>query len=171
MNEKAKAVRLMIFDVDGVLTDGGLLYSDSGEELKVFNTLDGLGMRLLGNSGVRLAIITGRTSRVVEKRVSDLGIDFLYQGAHDKLAVFQTLLNEAGVTAEQCGYMGDDVVDLPVMRRVAFAVAVPDAPELVRQHADYVTGLAGGRGAVREACEVILQAQGNLDAALAPYLI
>lgn len=170
MNEKAQAVRLMIFDVDGVMTDGGLHYSDAGDEIKVFHTLDGLGMKLLKDSGVRLAIITGRTSKIVQRRVQELGIDFLYQGVHNKLEAFQQLLAEAGVTAEQCAYMGDDIVDLPVMRRVAFAVAVPDSPELVRSHADYVTGWAGGRGAVREACEVIMQAQGTFDAAMAPYL-
>jgi len=170
MNEKAKAVRMMIFDVDGVLTDGGLHYTDAGQEIKVFNTLDGLGMKLLKDSGVRLAIITGRTSNIVELRAHQLGVNYLYQGSHDKLATFHHLLAESGLTAEQCGYMGDDLVDLPVMRRVAFAVATPEAPELVRQHADYVTGLPGGRGAVRELCELVMQAQGTLDAALAPYL-
>lgn len=170
MNAKAKAVRMMVFDVDGVLTDGGLHYTDTGEEIKVFNTQDGLGMKLLKDSGVRLGIITGRSSRIVERRASELKIDYLYQGVHDKLDAFRKLLAESGFTPEQCGFMGDDLVDLPVMRRVAFAVAVPDAPELVRQHADYVTGLPGGRGAVREACELILQAQGSLDAALAQYL-
>lgn len=171
MNAKAKAVRLMIFDVDGVLTDGGLHYTDSGEEIKVFNTLDGLGMKMLHDSGVQLAIITGRSSRIVEQRARHLGVDYLYQGVHNKLDAFERLLAESGVTADACGYMGDDLVDLPVMRRVAFAVAVPAAPELVRHHADYVTGLPGGRGAAREACELILRAQGNLDAAIAQDLI
>lgn len=170
MRNNAKAVKLMIFDVDGVMTDGGLYYTESGEELKAFNTLDGHGLKMLQASGVKLAIITGRTSKLVEHRARNLGLDYLYQGAHNKLEVFQQLLQEAGVQPEQCGYMGDDVVDLPVMRRVAFSVAVPDAPQIVRQHADYVTVARGGFGAVREACELVMREQGTLDAALAPYL-
>lgn len=170
MRNNAKAVKLMIFDVDGVMTDGGLYYTESGEELKAFNTLDGHGLKMLQASGVKLAIITGRTSKLVEHRSRNLGLDYLYQGAHNKLEVFQQLLQEAGVQPEQCGYMGDDVVDLPVMRRVAFSVAVPDAPQIVRQHADYVTVARGGFGAVREACELVMREQGTLDAALAPYL-
>jgi 3-deoxy-D-manno-octulosonate 8-phosphate phosphatase (KDO 8-P phosphatase) len=170
MRNNAKAVKLMIFDVDGVMTDGGLYYTESGEELKAFNTLDGHGLKMLQASGVKLAIITGRTSKLVEHRARNLGLDYLYQGAHNKLEVFQLLLQEAGVQPEQCGYMGDDVVDLPVMRRVAFSVAVPDAPQIVRQHADYVTVARGGFGAVREACELVMREQGTLDAALAPYL-
>ncbi len=170
MNEKAKVVRLMIFDVDGVMTDGSLHYSDSGEEIKVFNSRDGHGIKMLKASGVKLAIITGRTSRALAQRANQFNVDYLYQGVEDKLAVFQEILAHAGLTPEDCGYMGDDVVDLPVMRRVAFAVAVPDAPELVRQHAHYVTGLPGGRGAVREVCDLIMQVQGTLDASLAPYL-
>ena len=170
MLEHAQSIRLMIFDVDGVMTDGGLYYTESGEELKAFNSLDGHGLKMLRQSGVVLAIITGRTSRLVEHRAKNLGIDHLIQGAHDKLASFQQLLHDTGFTEQECGYMGDDVIDLPVMRRVAFAVAVPDSPNLVRQHAHYVTGARGGQGAVREACEIIMQAQGTLDAQLAPYL-
>lgn len=170
MLERAQTVRLMIFDVDGVMTDGGLYYTDAGEELKAFNSLDGHGLKMLRNSGVQLAILTGRTSKLVEHRARNLGIDHLVQGAHDKLSAFTKLLSETGFTPEQCGYMGDDVVDLPVMRRVAFAVAVPDSPTLVRQHAHYVTGARGGHGAVREACEIVMQAQGTLEAQLAPYL-
>jgi 3-deoxy-D-manno-octulosonate 8-phosphate phosphatase (KDO 8-P phosphatase) len=168
--ERAQPIRMMIFDVDGVMTDGSLYYTDAGEELKAFNSLDGHGLKMLRSSGVQLAIITGRTSRLVEHRARNLGIDHLIQGAHDKLEAFQRLLDDTGFTPEQCGYMGDDVVDLPVMRRVAFAVAVPDSPTLVRQHAHYVTGTRGGNGAVREACEVVMQAQGTLEAQLAPYL-
>lgn len=170
MRNNAKSVQLMIFDVDGVMTDGGLYYTESGEELKAFNTLDGHGLKMLQASGVKLAIITGRTSKLVEHRARNLGLDYLYQGAHNKLEVFNELLKTAGLKPEQCGYMGDDVVDLPVMRRVAFSVAVPDAPQIVRQHADYVTMARGGSGAVREACELVMREQGTLDAALAPYL-
>ncbi|WP_374348268.1 3-deoxy-manno-octulosonate-8-phosphatase KdsC [Chitinimonas sp.] len=170
MLERAQAIRLMIFDVDGVMTDGSLYYTDAGEELKAFNSLDGHGLKMLRQSGVQLAIITGRTSRLVEHRARNLGIDHLIQGAHNKLASFQQLLADTGMDASQCGYMGDDVIDLPVMRRVAFAIAVPDSPTLVRQHAHYVTGARGGQGAVREACEIIMQAQGTLETQLAPYL-
>ncbi|XZG70072.1 3-deoxy-manno-octulosonate-8-phosphatase KdsC [Chitinibacteraceae bacterium HSL-7] len=170
MNERAQAVRLMIFDIDGVMTDGSIYFSDSGEELKAFNTLDGHGLRMLAESGVELAIITGRTSRVVEHRARNLDIVHVYQGAKNKREAFEALLAKTGLSAEQCGYMGDDVVDLPVMRRVAFAVCPPDSPDLVKAHAHYVTSAGGGRGAVRELTEVILAAQGNLDAALAPYL-
>ncbi len=170
MLERAQTVRLMIFDVDGVMTDGGLYYTDSGEELKAFNALDGHGLKMLKQSGVQLAIISGRKSKLVEHRARNLGIDHLVQGAHDKRASFEALITELGFTPEQCGFMGDDVIDLPVMRRVHFAIAVPDSPTLVRQHAHYVTGARGGHGAVREACEVIMQAQGTLDAQLAPYL-
>ncbi|WP_293934347.1 HAD family hydrolase [Iodobacter sp.] len=170
MTDKAKAVRLMIFDVDGVMTDGSLFYSDSGEELKAFNSLDGHGLKMLSTSGVKLAIITGRTSKLVEKRAKDLGVDYLYQGAHDKGVSFEELLKVAGLSADACGYMGDDVIDLPVMRRVAFAVAVPDSPQLVRKYAHYISGSQGGRGAVREVCEYLMQAQGTFDAAMAPYL-
>ena len=170
MQERAQAIRLMIFDVDGVMTDGSLYYNDAGEELKAFNSLDGHGLKMLRQSGVLLAIITGRNSRLVEHRARNLGIDHLIQGAHDKLAAFLQLLDDTGFTPEQCGYMGDDVVDLPVMLRVTFAVAVPDSPTLVRQHAHYVTGARGGQGAVREACEMIMQAQGTLESQLAPYL-
>ncbi len=170
MNEKARAVRLMIFDVDGVMTDGSLHYTDSGEEIKVFNTRDGHGLKALKASGVKLAIISGRTSRAVERRAAQFAFDYLYQGIEDKLAVFQAMLEQAGLKPEDCGYIGDDVVDLPVMRRVAFAAAVPDAPDLVRQHADYVTGLGGGRGAVREVCDLIMQAQGTLETSLSHYL-
>lgn len=170
MLERAQTVRLMIFDVDGVMTDGGLYYTDAGEELKAFNSLDGHGLKMLRQSGVQLAIITGRSSNLVAHRARNLGIDHVIQGAHDKLASFEKLLADTGFTPADCGYMGDDVIDLPVMRRAAFAVAVPDSPTLVRQHAHYVTGARGGHGAVREACEVIMQAQGTFDAQMAPYL-
>ena len=170
MIELAKAVRLMIFDIDGVMTDGRLYYTDSGEEFKAFHALDGHGLKMLQQSGVKLAIITGRTSQLVAHRARNLGIDYVYQGAHDKLASFESLLAEVGVSAGECGFMGDDVIDLPVMRRVAFAVSVPDSPELVRKYAHYVTGRQGGSGAVREVCELIMHAQDTLDAAMAPYL-
>ena len=168
--EKAKRVRLALFDVDGVLTDGGLYLSDSGEEYKAFNTLDGHGMRMLKASGVELAIITGRTSRSVELRAQNLGIGLLYQGVDDKLEVYDSLLKRFALSPEATAFVGDDVVDLPVMRRAGLAICVPESPALVKQHAHYVTQAAGGRGAVREICELIMQAQETYTAQIAPYL-
>ena len=168
--ERIKPLRLVAFDVDGVLTDGGLYLSDSGEEFKRFNSLDGHGLKMLKASGVELAIITGRTSRCVEQRAKNLGIARLYQGVEDKLAVMQALLAELKLAPEAAAFMGDDVVDLPVMRRVGLALSVPAAPQVVRDHAHYVSRREAGHGAVREVCEMILGAQGTLDAQLAPYL-
>jgi 3-deoxy-D-manno-octulosonate 8-phosphate phosphatase (KDO 8-P phosphatase) len=168
--ERIMPLRLVAFDVDGVLTDGGLYLSDSGEEFKRFNSLDGHGLKMLRASGVELAIITGRTSRCVEQRAKNLGIARLYQGVEDKLAVMQTLLAELKLAPEAAAFMGDDVVDLPVMRRVGLALSVPAAPQVVRDHAHYVSRREAGHGAVREVCEMILGAQGTLDAQLAPYL-
>ena len=167
---KARLVRLMIFDVDGVLTDGRLYFSDRGDEIKAFNIQDGHGIKMLQASGVKLAILTARNSVIVEHRARELGINHVRQGQSDKLTGFQDLLVECGLDAHQAGYMGDDLVDLPVLTRSGLSVSVPDAPELVRSHADLVTTARGGRGAVRELCEMILHAQGNLDAAVAPYL-
>ena len=168
--ERIKPLRLVAFDVDGVLTDGGLYLSDSGEEFKRFNSLDGHGLKMLKASGVELAIITGRISKCVELRAMNLGITRLYQGVEDKLAVMQSLLAELKLAPEAAAFMGDDVVDLPVMRRVGLALSVPAAPQVVRDHAHYVSLREAGHGAVREVCEMILGAQGTLDAQLAPYL-
>ncbi len=166
----AKSIRLIAFDVDGIMTDGGLYLSDSGEEIKRFNSLDGHGLKMLKASGVEVAIITGRRSRCVELRAQNLGIAHLYQGVEDKLATMQALLSKLGLGFDVAAYMGDDVVDLPVMRRSALAATVPEAPQVVRDHAHYVSQRNGGYGAVREVCELLMAAQGSLDAQLAPYL-
>jgi 3-deoxy-D-manno-octulosonate 8-phosphate phosphatase (KDO 8-P phosphatase) len=168
--ERAKQVRLMIFDVDGVLTDGGLRYGARGETIKTFHVLDGHGIKLLQQFNVKTAIISARKSEIVVQRAKDLGIDWLRQGAQDKRAAFEELLTELGMRAEQCGYMGDDLVDLPVMTRVGFCASVPNAHPEVRTRAHLVTHAAGGHGAAREVCDFILRAQGNYEAALAPYL-
>lgn len=168
--QQIKSIRLIAFDVDGILTDGGLYLSDSGEEFKRFNSLDGHGLKMLKASGVELAIITGRTSRCVELRAKNLGITHLFQGVEDKLGVMQSLLEKLKLVPEAAAYMGDDVVDLPVMRRVGLAISVPNAPQVVRDNAHYVSQHNGGNGAVREACELIMSAQGTLDKQLAPYL-
>jgi len=167
---RAQRIKLIAFDVDGVMTDGSLFLGDDGQEYKAFNSLDGHGLKMLRRSGVELAIITGRTSRVVSQRAANLGIPYLYQGVEDKLEAWQELLAKLGVAAEECAFMGDDVVDLPVLRRCGLALSVPAAPALVRQHVHYITRLAAGHGAVREVCELMMQAQGTLDAQLAPYL-
>lgn len=167
---KARRVRLAAFDVDGVLTDGTLYLTDGGEEIKAFNSQDGHGLKMLRESGVELAIITGRSSRSVQLRAKNLGIELLYQGIEDKARAFAELLAARGLDAAATAYMGDDVVDLPVLTRCGLALAVPEAPLLVRQHAHYVTRAGGGRGAVREACELIMHAQGTLDARLRAYL-
>ena len=167
---RAKLIRLIAFDVDGVMTDGGLYYSDSGEESKRFNALDGHGLKMLRASGVEIAIITGRTSRCVEARARNLGIGHVYQGVENKLETMVGLLDKLELTRDAAAYMGDDVVDLTVMRHVGLSISVPESSKLVREHSDYVTQRSGGHGAVREVCELIMSAQGTLDAQLAPYL-
>lgn len=168
--DRAKRVRVAAFDVDGILTDGRLYYTDSGEEIKAFNVQDGHGLRMLRESGIVVAIITSRASRLVENRARDLGIEFLFQGVANKLDAMNDLLKRLAVDMQAVSYMGDDVIDLPVLRRCGFAVSVPEAPAVVRKHVHYITGAHGGRGAVREFAEAVLQAQGVLDARLAEYL-
>lgn len=170
MLNRAKLTRLMAFDVDGIMTDGGLYLSDSGEEFKRFNSLDGHGIKMLRASGVEIAIITGRSSRCVELRAKNLGITHVYQGVEHKLDAMKDLLDRLRLPADAAAYMGDDVVDLNVMRHAGLAITVPEAPQLVREHSHYVTQRRGGYGAVREACEIIMDAQGTLDAQLARYL-
>jgi len=167
---RAQKIKLIAFDVDGVMTDGTLFLADDGQEFKGFNSLDGHGLKMLKSSGVELAIITGRSSRVVEHRAKNLGIEIVHQGAHDKLAVYEALCRDLDIDFDTTAYMGDDVVDLPVMRRAGLAITVPAAPELVKAHSHLITTRQAGLGAVREACEFLMRAQGTLDAALAPYL-
>lgn len=170
LTSRAKLIRLIAFDVDGVMTDGGLYFSDSGEEFKRFNSRDGQGLKMLRASGVEIALITGRTSRCVEARAKNLGIEHVFQGVENKLETMVKLLNKLKLSRDAAAYMGDDVVDLTVMRHVGLAITVPDSPKLVRENSDYVTQLSGGHGAVREACELIMSAQGTLDEQLAIYL-
>jgi len=170
LEDKARRVRIAVFDVDGVMTDGTLYLDDDGRELKGFNSLDGHGLKMLAASGVMLAILTGRTSRCVEHRAANLGITLVRQGVEDKLECFAAMLADLGLEPAESAYMGDDVVDLPVLRRCGLAVTVPEGHELVRRHAHYITRAGGGRGAVREACEFIMRAQGTLDARMEKYL-
>jgi 3-deoxy-D-manno-octulosonate 8-phosphate phosphatase (KDO 8-P phosphatase) len=167
---RARRIRLMVFDVDGVLTDGSLHFGAEGELIKTFNVLDGHGIKLLQQSGVITAIISARKSALVARRAADLGIAHVQQGVHDKLSGFGKLLEECGVDAADSGFIGDDVIDLPVLTRVGFAASVPNGHPEVRSRVHYVTTAQGGHGAVRELCDFILRAQGNYEAALAPYL-
>ena len=168
--ERARRVKLMVFDVDGVLTDGRLWYGPSGEEVKSFHSFDGHGIRMLGESGVRLALLSGRSSAAVAARAAELGIDEALLGVERKREAFEALLARTGIGREAAGYMGDDLVDLPVLLRCGFACATHEAPEDVRKRAHYVAAAPAGGGAVREACEYILRAQGKFDAALQRWL-
>jgi 3-deoxy-D-manno-octulosonate 8-phosphate phosphatase (KDO 8-P phosphatase) len=168
--QRGQAIKLAIFDVDGVLTDGRLYFLADGSEFKTFNTLDGQGIKMLIASGVRTAIISGRSTPIVARRAQNLGIQHLYQGREDKLVVLDELLAELGLNYTDVAYLGDDLPDLPVMRRAGLGMAVANANEFVRQHAHGVTQARGGEGAAREFCELILAAQGNLEAAQAAYL-
>lgn len=169
VQERARAVRMIVFDVDGVLTDGSLFYDDRGEEYKAFNSRDGHGIKMLRASGVDTAIITGRTSQVVLHRCRNLGIVHIHQGADDKLEAFRKLLEAVRLEPRQIAYMGDDVVDLPVINRCGLAITVPDAPPEVKARCHVVTSAAAGRGAAREACELIMRYQGSWADQLALY--
>ena len=166
----AAKVRLVLFDVDGVLTDGRLVLGDDGQEYKAFNSKDGHGIKMLQRHGVATGIITGRSSRVVEHRVLDLGIQHVYQGRQEKLPAYEELLAKLGLAHEQAAFLGDDVVDLPIMLQVGLAAAVQNAHPLAKQHAHWVTPSIGGYGAARELCELILFAQGAYGAEMQKYL-
>lgn len=170
LSERIRNIKLAIFDVDGVLTDGSLHYGPNGEETKIFNTLDGHGLKMLRESGVELAIISGRESKALARRAKDLGIAQLYMGVENKLGMFETLLKSLSLSAAQCAGLGDDVVDLPFLTRCGFAACVPAAPAYVKARVHYVTAVEGGRGAVREFCDLIMQAQGTWDVAMKKYL-
>jgi 3-deoxy-D-manno-octulosonate 8-phosphate phosphatase (KDO 8-P phosphatase) len=167
---RAKNIRLLALDVDGVLTDGKLYFANNGEEMKAFNTLDGHGIKLLRKSGVEVAIITGRTSDLVARRANDLGITQLIQGREDKLTALGELLESNAIDLEAVAFMGDDYPDLTVMRRVGLALTVAGALPIMQENAHWQSHRRGGEGAVREACDLIMQAQGTYETALADYL-
>lgn len=169
----AANIKLVIFDVDGVLTDGSLYFDNQGQEYKAFNSKDGHGIRLLQDGGLHIALITGRTSQLLLHRADNLGIDreLIYQGYRDKRPAFADLLEKTGMQAENVAYVGDDVIDLPIMGKAGLAIAVGDAHPFVKEHADWVSSAHGGRGAVREICEMLLASQGKLDELLQGYLI
>lgn len=168
--EKAKKLKLLILDVDGVLTDGKLFFDNQGNEYKSFHARDGHGIKLLRQTGVEVAVISGRKSASVALRMKNLGIEHVYQGHEHKVAALNELIEKLAISPDQAAHVGDDLLDLPVMIRVGLAIAVNDACSAVRQRADWVTMLPGGQGAVREVCDFIMQAQGNYEAVLGTYL-
>ena len=168
--QKAKQIRLVIFDVDGVLTDGRLFFDQKGVEYKSFNAKDGQGLKLLMQSGVQVAIISGRKSKAVEIRMKNLGIQHVYQGHENKIAAFEALCKDLNIKPEQAAHVGDDLPDLAIMTRAGFAIAVQDAHQEVIKRVDWQTQLAGGNGAAREVCDFIMNAQGTLDSAINEFL-
>ena len=162
-SEKLKSIRLLLLDVDGVLTDGSIIYNDEKVEIKQFNVKDGFGLRLVMQAGIQVGLVTGRASEALRHRCRDLGITTLYDGVRQKDLLLGEIAARTGVRAENTAFVGDDLPDLPIMRRVGLAVAVADAHEQVRTHADWTTAAAGGRGAVREVCDALLKAQGKWD--------
>lgn len=167
---RARQVKLAIFDVDGVLTDGTIYLCARGEETKAFNILDGLGFKMLSDSGVQVALLSGRKSEIVSLRARETGVAHVLQGIGDKLAAYEKLLRKLRLDAAQSSFMGDDLPDLPVLRRCGLALSVPNAAKVVREHAHYVTEKAGGKGAAREACELLMQAQGTLEKQMEAWL-
>lgn len=167
---RAEKIQFVIFDVDGVLTDGSLYVDNRGDEYKAFHSRDGLGLKMLQRSGVQVGIITGRTSKVVEYRAADLGIQHVFQGYADKLAVYEQLIKDAGLSADAVAFVGDDVVDLPIMLRVGLAVAPHDGHHLVQRHAHWITPSTGGRGVGRDVTELLMVAQGTYVTEMNRYL-
>ncbi|SJL83631.1 3-deoxy-manno-octulosonate-8-phosphatase KdsC [Vibrio palustris] len=160
----AKSIKLLICDVDGVFSDGLVYMGNNGEELKTFHTRDGYGVKSLMNAGIEIAIITGRESQIVTNRMNALGIKLVYQGQDDKLKAYRDICTKLEISPEETGYIGDDLIDWPVMEQVALQVCVADGHPLLAKRANYVTHIKGGHGAVREVCDLILEARGELDA-------
>ncbi len=164
-------LKMLVLDVDGVMTDGSIYITDSGEEIKAFNSKDGHGIKLLMRAGVDVAIITGRNSEALKHRIRDLGITHMIQGSKDKIKAMDDLITRTGIQPSQMAYMGDDVVDLPPMRLCSLSFAPADAMDMVKQAADHVTLRSGGKGAVREAVEIILKKIGKFDEVMARYVV
>ena len=161
--EKLPGVRLIAFDVDGVFTDGRFYLSDDGVESKAFHTQDGFGIRQVITAGISVAVISGRRSGAVERRMQELGVPYIVQGCKDKVAALDAILTELGITPDECAYVGDDVPDVPLLQHVGVSIAVANAVATVRMQCDYLTTASGGAGAVREACELLLSTQGISD--------
>ena len=169
VEQRAARIKLLLMDCDGVLTDGRIWLFENGEEQKGFHTRDGLGLELLHRAGLRSGIISGRKSSAVERRAKDLGMSFVVQGCEDKIKVFADTLAQAGVTNAEVAYIGDDLNDIPLMLQSGLGIAVADAAAETREHAHYVTSVAGGFGAVREVVELILKSQGRWDNLIRGY--
>ena len=167
--EKLKDIQLLLLDVDGVLTDGSIIYSDQDSETKVFNVKDGFGLKLVMAAGIKVGLVTGRTSRALHHRCRDLGIRFIYDGVQQKAPLLDRIISETGVGAADTAFIGDDLPDLPLMRRVGLSIAVADAHEMVRDYSDWITSAPGGRGAVREVCDALLKARGDWDKLMEHY--
>jgi len=168
-DDKAARIRLFLTDVDGVLTDGGIILDGSGGESKRFHVRDGHGLKMLDRAGVRVGIITGRSSDVVAVRARELGIGIVRQGAHDKVAAWREILKEQGVAPEESAYVGDDIVDVPILRQVGFSAAPCDAEQYVLDTVDFVSSRPGGTGAVREIIEFLLKANGSWRSVTSKY--
>lgn len=169
MDDCLVKIRLMLLDVDGILTDGRIHYDAHGGEIKSFDVKDGHGLKLLQRAGVRVGIITGRNSSIVQRRAEELGIEILYQGAKNKLVPYEEILRQTGLSDEQVAYMGDDLVDLPILLRVGFSATVADAVDEVKERVHYVASRPGGRGAVREVCDLMLKRSGGWEAVTERY--
>lgn len=166
---RAKEIKLLLLDVDGVLTDGTIIYTHDGGESKGFNTQDGFGLRILQDAGIEVGLITARTSEAVNRRAADLKLKYVYQGTGSKLEVYEKILHQAGLRPLQTAYMGDDWLDLPLLNRAGLAIAPANGVAEVRQQVHFVTSRQGGQGAVREACDLILEAKGQLASLLRTY--
>ena len=169
MKERLQKIKMLLLDVDGILTDGRIIYSSDGSETKAFDVKDGHGLKMIQRAGIEVGIITGRKSSVVERRAKELGISILYQGAKDKLVPFREILEHHSIGEDEIAYVGDDIVDLPILLRVGFAATVADALPEVKQRVHYVTDRKGGKAAVREICDLILKESGRWDGVAAKY--
>ena len=167
--KKLKDIQLLLLDVDGVLTDGSIIYNDADSETKVFNVKDGYGIKLVMSAGIKVGLVTGRTSKALYRRCRDLGIRCIYDGVQHKDQLLDKIVQETGVTAGNTAFMGDDLPDLPLMRRIGLSIAVADAHDRVRNYADWITTAPGGRGAVREVCDALLKAKGVWDKVMEHY--
>ena len=167
--EKLKDIQLLLLDVDGVLTDGSIIYDDETSEIKVFNVKDGFGLKLVMSAGIKVGLVTGRTSKALHRRCRDLGIRYIYDGVQQKAELLDKIVAETGVGADNAAFIGDDLPDLPLMRRIGLSIAVADAHELVRHYSDWVTAAPGGRGAVREVCDAMLKARGDWEKLMEQY--
>ena len=167
--EKLKHIQLLLLDVDGVLTDGSIIYNDDGSETKIFNARDGVGLRLVMQAGITVGIVTGRSSNALRHRCDNLGIRYLFDGVRDKAGMLEKIVAQTGIGPEHAAFVGDDLPDLPIMKHTGLSIAVADANEIVRQKADWTTQAPGGHGAVREVCEALLTAKGLWEEIVGRY--